>query len=375
MIKHLELRIVQIDCFRSFLGCLSDVDALWKQHMWDSLASFHLKIMDYSRSPGFLPANFHQVHGGWHESHENCGSLFEHLPSNSKTFLLNLPGVDHTFSLRPHSRDAGLYIPHDILGRFTTFTIRCDWDGDHLMNMLKHCTDVQTLNLDFNRRGIYPTDEQMRVPVVLPHVRRLRFRDAAGIDFLLGIRTPALQELDLSLGVNYVGTDVLCECLCGYLVDGGNASHLKSLRLSDFRLSTTDLSPLFAPLRRLEYLTLDKVAEFGHGPTWKSLQANARDSPPSSFEAFNTMNAAEYCWLPSLKHLELLRLQSDCTLQGAIAYLEARKGSPLCRVVASFSIPPEQEGDYDLHHLKRSGIFLSIVPVSEEVFEEWALTI
>ncbi|KAJ3528086.1 hypothetical protein NMY22_g9544 [Coprinellus aureogranulatus] len=199
-LKHLKLKIVQVGCFRDFLWSISDVDTMWKSHTWDSLESLHLKFMDYSRarteSDG-PQADVHDSYGGWLESARSCGSLFQHIPSNATTFRLDLPAVDCTFPFRSRSREAGLRIQPDILGRFTTLTIRCDWEGDHLINILKHCTHLRTLTLDLNRRPIYSSREQQRAPVTLPHVRRLRFRNAANIMFLLGIKTPALQELDL----------------------------------------------------------------------------------------------------------------------------------------------------------------------------------
>ncbi|KAJ3519003.1 hypothetical protein NMY22_g13400 [Coprinellus aureogranulatus] len=258
LLKHLKLKLVQIRCFRTFLFSIAlKADATWKRHVWDSLASFHLNFMDYPQLPPgvtLIVDDVHATHGHWIETRESTESLFQHIPFKANIFHLDLPAIDSAFLNPEFSRHAKLHIPPDILGCFTTFSIRCDWDGDHLVNMLKHCTHVQTLNLDFNSRGIYTKRERERAPgaVTLPRVRQLRFRNAANIMFLLGIKTPALQELDLGWSGDPATGDLFCQFLRKYLVESGNAGNLRSLRIANLRLSTTDLSPLFAPLRHLE---------------------------------------------------------------------------------------------------------------------------
>ncbi|TEB37701.1 hypothetical protein FA13DRAFT_1771101 [Coprinellus micaceus] len=147
---------------------------------WDSLQSLHLAFSEETR---------------WNDSPKASRSIFRHLPSTLTAPHLQLPSVTRAFREKDDTYEARSST------RLKSLALFCDWHGMHVFDMLQHCTDLETLQLDTDSvlpwEGLEAAEELMENRLKVPMLRTLRFRRAAGIDFLDCVRAPALRHLDL----------------------------------------------------------------------------------------------------------------------------------------------------------------------------------
>lgn len=69
--------------------------------------------------------------------------------------------------------DAVLHIPPGVLQRLTSLALFCDWQGMHLFDMLQHCANLETLQLDniIPWEGIEAAEELMETRLKIPKLR------------------------------------------------------------------------------------------------------------------------------------------------------------------------------------------------------------
>lgn len=225
------------------------------------------------RSPSYTSLSLTFREDWIEDDDEMNDELFSTLPSSLTSFSLNPPSA-------PDDMDEGyaIQLPHDFLNRLTDFSFACDWNALKLLKVLKSCSNLETLILDFKSTthvwgdgepvlsGREPHDDQR---IVSPKLRTLRFRrllDEAFFNIAPYLTAPVLSELDISFAedLHTFKWDTRDPVFHGQLVDflsRKSADHegLRHLRLHAAKMSGSDWLSICdkAKLHYLTHLTLD----------------------------------------------------------------------------------------------------------------------
>lgn len=190
-IQHLLLECQRPRCLQQLLDLLDEVGPRPPNRTWDKIQSLDLIFGDddeyWRRNQGPTAA----------ESPEPP-SVFSRLPPiNSLT--LSLPCVDAAFFQASQSRFGTLDIPQALLDRLTFFKFRCNWDGNHILDILRHCPNLETLVFDTRYRNWRPRGLPMvgMERILLPKLRRLRLDHDGMFNLLNCVSAPGLETLEL----------------------------------------------------------------------------------------------------------------------------------------------------------------------------------
>jgi hypothetical protein len=166
-------------------------------------------------------------------------------------------------------------VPPSVLQRLTTFNLTCNWTADYVLKLLQHCTNVETLNVDFGD-GIYnewsrdnPFMQSIAEGgIVLPkcHTLELCSMWIPVVADLHLLKLPALRNLSITFGEEYwyVGEedeDIMspqsAHDLPSFL--RGNAT-LESLTITSGVLKGDTLFDVLKCSSSLKHLTVNNVA-------------------------------------------------------------------------------------------------------------------
>lgn len=267
--QHLTLRCESMSCLQFFI-----VDMVVPMLMegassgWQSLPSLKLKSSrwSYHRIPYASPA----VH------------FFDRIPQVTSLFI-GLPlKMDHPPAILGQPP-----VPHAALfDNLTTFTLACDWELRWAMSVLKLCTNVEDLTLDFvHMDGYRGAAEAHQHQTVLPKVRSLRMRHCvstgAETRVLEFLEMPSLEEIDVSYQnhVEDVKSDIdlplmerLTTDLMSLVTRSKRVEGLRRLRLHFLVISPRGLRTLFLAWPFLEHVVLDNCETSSSVFRWAAVE-------------------------------------------------------------------------------------------------------
>ncbi|KAF6745944.1 hypothetical protein DFP72DRAFT_855785 [Ephemerocybe angulata] len=310
-IDHLTLSVLNTGCFQNWLRRFKLAGKESTSRPWDTLRSLSLTV--------------HQmVNSEWEDGPvAPSRSIFKSLPPVICLHLY-LPEVE------PYYGDStpGISIPKVFLKRLTEFTIECTWPGNHLIELLKGCVNVETLTIVFD--GTTPFEDGdaelaalLKDPIRLPKVHTLRIQSVGpGAEILRYLKTTSLTTLELGFA--------------SWTKDDDNNFPERT------RLRTS-----LSGLTSLKQLKLDKVTLsdnlFVAGTPAQKIPVQPH--------------------LPSIEHLELLELPPDGAKTVGFSVLKDRTGCAPCMVTLSCQKGfTYKEAEFGVYELKKAGTSLRIIP-------------
>jgi hypothetical protein len=198
-------------------------------------------------------------------------TLFLQLPSSITAFTLRLPAAAASFQDPLISSMIGLNIPPELLERLSHFEIGCDWYGAHILAMLEHCRNVETLAIcTYGEPMVYGEDDEpllqrIEAGIYLPKLHTFQHRGGPDLHLLDHIIVPSIRELDVQVVDidDFLKPEVgeLFSSLYGFITrEGSDAPRtLRNLHLRDIILPVNELSEILRILDSLTTLTLDNV--------------------------------------------------------------------------------------------------------------------
>ncbi|KAF5310334.1 hypothetical protein D9611_012077 [Ephemerocybe angulata] len=338
-IDHLSVSVLNTGCFKGWLESFKPAGKKSTSRPWDTLRSLSLTV--------------HQmVNSEWEDGPvAPSRSIFKSLPPVTCLHLY-LPEVEPYYGETP-----GISIPKVFLKRLTEFTIECTWPGNHLIELLKGCVNVETLTIVFD--GTTPFEDGdaelaalLKNPIRLPKVHTLRIQSVGpGAKILRYLKTPSLTTLELGFaGWKKVDDNNFPKVLSTFLQTSGVAKKLVKLRFYNLCVSGTRLRTSLSGLTSLEQLTLDKVTLsdnlFVAGTPVQKIPVQPH--------------------LPSIEHLGLLELPADGAKTVGFSVLKDRTGCVPCMVTLSCQRGfTYKEAEFGVYELKKSGMSLRIIPPFE----------
>ncbi|KAF6747479.1 hypothetical protein DFP72DRAFT_919936 [Ephemerocybe angulata] len=317
-LDHLTLMCNDTECFQHFMEAMDSLrgeNVAARPRPWDTLKSLSIKFRDASLQTG---GHLGQTFISRFERIPRVQSLEVHLPSQS------------TFEYEFDPSHLELNILPNLIENLTTFTICCPWAGPHLLNLLPHCRNVETLTINFGNSGsalwgleYHPLVRQYSVsPLVLPNWEA------------------TTKEEHLVLPVST------------FLEQSGCIPNLRSFRLHACCIDAERLFYLLSSLPFLTSLTLDDVETSMHS-LWKM------------FKNLDTNRGADLSF-SNLEKLEVLQVAPDYQLNAVVDYLKARGPSLKFQFVASYKIQaPDVTEEKDIRQrlqFGNSGVQASVVP-------------
>ncbi|KAF6747459.1 hypothetical protein DFP72DRAFT_607652 [Ephemerocybe angulata] len=353
-LDHLTLICVNTVCFGHFLDAMDTLrqdPTTPGSRPWDTLRSLSVKFQNTILLPD--PQLGHIIVSHL-ERLPVVESLEVHLPSSSSVFE---PGFD--------SSHLELNILPNLLERLTTFEICCSWAGPHLLKLLPHCSNVETLTINYGNGANplwsvidHPLVRHYRAsPLVLPKLRTLRTRMIRHTDFLYLLEAPQLVNLDIGMFSHENGLNVhdLPFPVTSFLVRSGFTKSLRTFQLRACFIDEEHLFSIISNLTGLTTLTLDNV-KVEMDRLWKMFKD--RDAAAQQDLSFS-----------NLEKLEILQLPHGCQLEPIVDYIKERGPSLKFQLITSYKIPEIREhrvlSEEDVRQtlrLSQSGVRVSIVP-------------
>lgn len=130
----------------------------------------------------------------WTDGTDASQSVFMHLPPIT-SLSLELPSVSCAFEQEDDSVPVELHTPPHTLRGLKSLTILCDWSGTQVIDLMRECTHLETLEVGWAAEQRPPPMEHL----LLDNLLTLRVRNADQADILRHIRAPRLQNLDIEL--------------------------------------------------------------------------------------------------------------------------------------------------------------------------------
>lgn len=187
-LNHILLKITQPACVHNLLQAIKAIDPpTGRARPWDVVRRLEL---DFSDPDNML----------WDDDEDPGHSFFKFLPQVS-SFSLYMPSSFVVFDIESaEARGVPILVPPSLLQNLTSFTVECDWEGSHILDMLSNCPNVETLEIRLGGNDIFFNDNEVpasRVPLPRLHTLHLRELDNGSVDILNRIRTPILRNLQL----------------------------------------------------------------------------------------------------------------------------------------------------------------------------------
>lgn len=265
-VHHLILECQRPRCLQQLLDSLDNARRGPPNRTWDKIQSLDLIFGDddeyWSQNQGPTAVQSLQA-----------SSVFSRLPLIN-SLALSLPCVDAAFFQASQSRFGRLDIPQALLERLTFFKFRCDWDGNHILDILRHCSSLETLVFDVRYRNWRPRGIPMVgiERILLPKLRRLRLDHDGMFNLLNCVSAPELETLELrgdggpnggSLGYQLEYTNLPESPFC----------NVRTLHLYDREfVESFELIHIFWSLPSLTHVKLDSiVVDWAH--TWSHMFA------------------------------------------------------------------------------------------------------
>ncbi|KAF5310344.1 hypothetical protein D9611_012105 [Ephemerocybe angulata] len=259
--------------------------------------------------------------GWWDERSDSFELPFRLIPPSVTSLVICLPLQRYVFDTQVECDRAEIDIKPSIIERLTSLVLTSDWGHLHIVTILQHCSNLETLHLRF--RGLQnfidqPLDEfddsdpiihrlQVEGGIHLPKVHSLRLYDGceSPILFLQWIKTPELRSLDLETGeftpIHLNWTDTLDD----FVARSGCARGIQVLRLAiqphtypykldPARLFSERIGAFLSSLTSLTHLT------FAELPIMPVLRIGSQNVDSS------LQGPSNHDWLPQLQSLQLL---------------------------------------------------------------------
>ncbi|KAF6747431.1 hypothetical protein DFP72DRAFT_1149269 [Ephemerocybe angulata] len=188
-------------CISEFL--LSPNPRFLEATSWTSLRSLELNM------------RFIQM---WPEIEEDpTMTIFNYLPPSLTSLIIDFPrqeeaGVRYINPDDFNGATTAIRIPASTLGRLTSFTIRCDWNGPQIATLLQHCGKLEHLTVEYflsegevqewteepNCLELHDLPPRIRLPHLRTlHVHAIPAQTASTVLHFLDV--PALVELSVSV--------------------------------------------------------------------------------------------------------------------------------------------------------------------------------
>ncbi|KAF5318229.1 hypothetical protein D9611_014743 [Ephemerocybe angulata] len=351
-LDHLTLMCANTVCFGHFLDAMDTLrqdPTTPGSRPWDTLRSLSVKFRNTILLPD--PQLGHIIVSHL-ERLPIVESLEVHLPSSSSVF---------------ETSHLELNILPNLLERLTTFEIYCSWAGPHLLKLLPHCSNVETLTINYGNGANplwsvidHPLVRHYRAsPLVLPKLRTLRTRMIRHTDFLYLLEAPQLVNLDIGMFSHENGLNAydLSFPVTSFLVRSGFTQSLRTFQLRACFIDEEHLFSIISNLTGLTTLTLDNV-KVEMDRLWKMFKD--RDAAVQQGHDLSFSN---------LEKLEILQLPHGCQLEPIVDYIKERGPSLKFQLITSYKIPEIREhrvlSEEDVRQTLQfslSGVRASIVP-------------
>ncbi|KAF5330023.1 hypothetical protein D9611_014513 [Ephemerocybe angulata] len=327
-LDHLSLQLSGNNCFRSWVGALEPAPGSSLNPL-RSIRSFSVEFTNDARQE-------------WDDGDDPASSVFTLLPP-VQALALYLPYREDSFDNGVDPSDCPIYIPPTVLNPLVSLTIRWDWEGRRLLDVLVHCTALEKFTLNLNRSQPFGGSLPY-APVVLGALQTIRIIKG-GIRLLDFLRTPALVSLDLELAIDRADTITLPDQLKGFLQASEVVGRLRYLRICEMVGAPGTITLVLPPLSSLRHLVLDSSTATGYY------------FGPSSLRSINPR-------FPALRRLELLNLKrSPTTLTHEIQFLHRRATEERCMITVSYAKEPLVPTEYDLAYRIRAERCRSVLSV------------
>lgn len=354
---------------KDLVNNLGEPDPSVKPRPWDGIRSFRLV---FTRVYDLDELNV-------------LGPLVLRLPGSITSFDLDLTesgdlSLDDVEELL--YRDPVLHIPQSFAERLKTFSISCDWGAQHIFKLLEHCTNVETLTLNFKTMdGLWmgPYTEYLQTnplpQIKLPKLHTLRLRDVPLdiVAFLWHLEAPVLTNLECGFVDDGLCTqDDYSDDLVVFFRDQSQcAATLKSLRLaSDVKLDPEGLCLMLDNLPALTHLSFDNLV---FDDDEEFLDALKKRCAPS-FNPRGVKPLDPEPFLPNLRALELIgqvgadgfdQLSRFISLREKI--LRPQHGGRLEELVVAYPKPssfsPLDLDSWERKSLKKGALLVNIHPL------------
>ncbi|KAJ2932341.1 hypothetical protein H1R20_g4750, partial [Candolleomyces eurysporus] len=359
ILDHLDLNYQGSKCFWNLVEALHFYDTISKPKTrpWDRLRSLALGF-DWE----------------WEEPDDKLESTFHHIPSSVTSLSFRLPIADETWD-GDNILDIPLHVPSDVLQRLTCLTFTSDWTGDHGLQLLKHCQNVETLTLDILSKNPFGNPSDFTPPklmdsiVHLPQLRSLRLRRLlpVAVNIFLFLNTPHLVSLDIQLFPREPEmtpeASSFAKTVLSFIERSECQTTLRLLCIRECPFTDEELATLLRGLPFITHLTLDDVPIKENGNVFHKL-------------CFPTLT------LPHLQALKLLELPPQFRFGDVEDFLQARRpvqfnngafvfeGPPdsLKKVVATYQktsapwLKDRSDNTPYISALRHSGTFISVGP-------------
>ncbi|KAF5332302.1 hypothetical protein D9611_008063 [Ephemerocybe angulata] len=305
-LDHLSLQLSGPNCFRNWMAALGASPGTSLNPL-RSLRSFSLEFID-------------EVPQTWNDGDDLESSVFTLLP-HVQSLAVYLPYREDVFDDEMDSSDCPINIPPVVLGPLVSLTIRWDWEGRGLLDLLASCNALETFTLDLNRSEPFDGCSSL-FPLLLKFLRALRIV-RGGVRLLELVRTPALTSLDLELRTSRAEGLLVPSRLKRFMHMSEVEGSLRYLRLCHM-VGVSGIVSLGLPrLPSLRHLVLDSetVSSYYFGPVGLR---RSRGGVEMKF--------------PVLQRLDLLNLKRcQSSLSHEIQYLQGRQVETECMITVSYS--------------------------------------
>lgn len=317
-IQHLILECQRLQCLRRLLDSIARVEG----RTWDEIQALDLIFLDDTELWPLITQTTTEA------------SVYMHLPPIT-SLVLHLPHAQAAFSRANQSRIGRLDIPESVLERLTSLKLQSDWEGTHILSMLQHCPNLETLIYDSRFKSWSPRGGAVGLPrIPLPKLRTLKIQHDGIFNLLNFIDTPELETLEL-LGdgsVNGGSLGFQLETAPWLGNSGGIMQKVRVLHLSNREFEEAfELVHVVSNLPLLTHLKLDKIV-VNWVDAWSGM-------------AFEEEQTGRHC-LRHVEVLEVLHVKQEYAEEffPAVFGFLVERGPHPCALTVSFEevTPPTQ---------------------------------
>jgi hypothetical protein len=135
ILDSLSLRCSSSRCFENLVEGIEGIESLPESsnpRPWDSIRSLTLDLDEE-----------------WKDTPVPESGVLTRIPKSVTALQLFLPSVDQAQWRESNFRGGELHIPPSLFESLVSFTIGCDWEQTTILSILQHCTNVETLTINF----------------------------------------------------------------------------------------------------------------------------------------------------------------------------------------------------------------------------------
>ncbi|KAJ2930129.1 hypothetical protein H1R20_g6939, partial [Candolleomyces eurysporus] len=297
----LSLRCSSSRCFENLVDGLESRAKPPNPRPWDSIRSLTLDLEEE-----------------WNDASAPESGILTRIPASVTSFRLLLPSVSQAEFRESDFRGGELYIPPGFFERLISFTIGCDWEQATILFVLRHCTNVETLTIDFYGSNISrPEDSDplagqiLSGGLLLPNVRTLRLQSMPSSSTIFQcIKTPSLINLNLNFGGIWLNEVRFADRLKSFVKEQSSCEgSLSSISFQNVGLNSHELQSILRNLPFVTRVTLDNLR-----------------LKPGGNDIFFTLGRRGAEFLPNIEVLELLEmLPEDAPLKHLALFLAFRR--------------------------------------------------